>query len=157
MALRRQLSLYLPDDAAAPIEAVRRVLDPAQHALIPAHVTLCRDDEVAGVAEATLRTLPPLTLVFGRAVAFNGHGILLPCIAAEEAFARLRERLLGNARRLTPHITLAHPRNPRAPGNTLDHAMTLPPQISVSLAEVSLIEQAPGEPWRVIDRYALGS
>lgn len=157
MAVRRQLSLYLPGDVAAPIEAVRRVLDPMQHALIPAHVTLCRDEEVARASLAALALSQPLTLVFGRAVLFDGHGILLPCIDGEERFAELRARLLGPGpiRSQTPHITLAHPRNPRAPGNSLDHALTLPPEITVTFPEARLIEQEAGEPWRVIERHAL--
>lgn len=158
MAPRRQLSLYVPGEAAAAIEAVRRVVDPVQHALIPAHVTLCRDDEVDSVSLLALAgTLAPVTLVFGRALAFDGHGVLLPCIAGEDAFAQLRGRILSAARRLPPHITLAHPRNPRVSGNTLKRALTLPAEITIVFTEVCLIEQALGEPWRVIDRYALGS
>ena len=44
---RRQLTLFVPHAEAAPIEALRATLDPVQHALIAAHVTLCREDELA--------------------------------------------------------------------------------------------------------------
>jgi hypothetical protein len=156
---RRQLSLYIPEDAAAPIEAVRRVLDPVQHALIPAHVTLCRDEEVAGLSASARAPSPhkPITLVFGRAVPFDGHGVLLPCIDGQVEFTHLRQRLLapGAIRHQSPHITLAHPRNPRAPGNAIDRALTLPPEIVVTFSDLCLIEQAPNEPWRVLERHAL--
>lgn len=157
MARRRQLSLYVPEHAAAQVEAVRRVLDPVQHSLIPAHVTLCRDDEVDAVSASALMRASSITLVFGAAVAFDGHGILLPCIVGEGAFAQLREDLLGQARQQKPHITLAHPRNPRAPGNALGLAFTLPPEIAISFAEIALIEQVSGGPWRVLKRYVLGA
>lgn len=155
MALRRQFSLYVPDDVAAPIENVRRVLDPVQHALIPAHVTLCRDEEVEGASLAALASSPPLTLVFGRAVSFDGHGILLPCVNGGERFTQLRARLLGPdpIGHQSPHITLAHPRNPRASANSLELALTLPPELVVTFSGACLIEQAPNEPWRVLDRY----
>jgi hypothetical protein len=50
VTIRRQLSLYVPEPIATRLEAVRRVLDPVQHALIPAHVTLCRDDELEALS-----------------------------------------------------------------------------------------------------------
>lgn len=43
---RRQLSLFVPEPARGPVDAVRQALDPQQHALIPAHVTLCRESEL---------------------------------------------------------------------------------------------------------------
>lgn len=159
---RRQLSLYVPDESAPPIEAVRRVLDPIQHALIPAHVTLCRDEETAQLTSAAiteaLAGAEPITLAFGRAIAFDGHGILLPCTSGAEDFANLRERLLGSGplRTQTPHITLAHPRNPRAPGNALARALELPAEISITFFAVNLIEQNASESWRVRESFDLG-
>lgn len=160
--VRRQLSLYVPEPAGAALEAVRRVLDPVQHALIPAHVTLCRDDEIVGLTTRDLADalsapeVRPITLSFGRAIAFDGHGVLLPCTSGEDQFRQLRERVLGStARRQEPHITLAHPRNPRAPGNNLDQASNLPAEITVTFPAVSLIEQIDGGAWRVLDRFDL--
>ncbi|MDP6371043.1 MAG: hypothetical protein QF634_00890 [Vicinamibacterales bacterium] len=40
------MSLYVPEPARSIVDAVRTRTDPIQHELIPAHVTLCRDDEV---------------------------------------------------------------------------------------------------------------
>ena len=44
MITRRQASLYLYD--AWIVEGLRKRFNPAQAALIPAHITLCREDEV---------------------------------------------------------------------------------------------------------------
>ena len=71
--MRRQLSLYVPRAEGALLEAVRRVLDPVQAGLIPAHVTLCRDElgQVSAMEiEARLRmaAAEPVTLGFGRPV-----------------------------------------------------------------------------------------
>src|SRR3712207_4726391 len=99
---RRQLSMYVPPDAAGEIEAVRRVVDPVQSSLIPAHVTLCREDELGDLASvrARLRAAPfgPLTLRFGKPVEFSGHGLLLECVGGEGRFRALREYLLAPAR-----------------------------------------------------------
>jgi|GEM_PF-3988953 len=43
---RRHLILFVPAGITASIEALRRFVDPVQHSLIPAHVTLCREDEL---------------------------------------------------------------------------------------------------------------
>ncbi len=165
MPTRRQLSLFVSELEAAALESLRLALDPVQHRLIPAHVTLGRDDEIDGWSVAELRervlcaATDPLTLTFGRAEPFSGHGILLPCIAGEPAFQALRQRLLGEpARAQRPHLTLAHPRNPRAPGNSLTRALQLPPSLRCTFAAVRLIEQvAATTPWRVLAEHPLAA
>lgn len=160
---RTQLSMYVPASAAAELESVRRILDPVQCDLIPAHVTLCREDELASLGRAELGArladggARAITLQFGRAVAFDGHGILLPCIAGEQAFIALRRHVLGSRtiRRQAPHITLAHPRNPRSPGNSLLTATRLPDAVSITFTSVSLIQQTGGERWRVLQDFML--
>jgi 2'-5' RNA ligase superfamily len=159
--IRQQLSMYLPDDPAKSIEAVRKIADPVQAALIPAHITLCREDELADLpaVKDRLRHLPPkpLTLSFGRPEVFSGHGLLLNCVEGEDRFRLLREYLLDskNIRDHRPHITLAHPRNPKAAGNSLDNASRLPAIIAITFATIFLIEQEGGAPWRVMERYEL--
>ncbi len=162
-ATRRQLSLYVPGDAAAEIEAVRRVVDPIQSGLIPAHVTLCREDELRQLSESELLErlanprLKPVTLRFGRPEGFSGHGILLPCVGGEGEFRSLRERLLGSTEigKQTPHITLAHPRNPQAEGNSLAGAAGLPEGLVITFPMVRLIEQEGRQPWRVLQSFEL--
>lgn len=165
MPIRRQLTLFAAADEARAIEALRRELDPVQQALIAAHVTLARDEEVAEWTAATLRerlqraTPPPcaVTLRFGRAEAFAGHGILLPCRGGEPEFAALRRALLGaTGREQHPHLTLAHPRNPKAPGNSLARAQQLPAELVLAFATVCLIEQVDATlPWQTIAEQPL--
>lgn len=158
---RRQLSMYVPQDAARDIEAVRRVVDPIQSRLIPAHVTLCREDELGDLASvrARLRRAPfnPLTLRFGKPVAFAGHGLLLECVEGEEHFRAVREYLLASSRvrEQRPHITLAHPRNPKAGGNSLSNTSRLPEVIEVTFPSIYLIEQEKGGPWQLLEMYEL--
>lgn len=161
---RRQLSLFVPAPVAAGIEAVRAIVDPVQRALIPAHVTLCREDELAGIEERELErrmaSAPhvPLTLSFGRAKRFAGHGVLLPCVAGEERFRALREWLLDSneVREQQPHLTMAHPRNPETPGDPLATAHGLPELLVVTFSEACLIEQHGDAPWRVLWTVVFG-
>lgn len=158
---RKQLSMYVPPDAAGEIEAVRRIVDPIQSRLIPAHVTLCREDELGDLASvrARLRRVPfdPLTLRFGRPLASSGHGLLLECVGGADRFRALREYLLASShvRDQKPHITLAHPRNPRAEGNSLSNASVLPEVIDVTFPSIYLIEQEESSPWRLLESYEL--
>lgn len=161
MRARDQLTLFLPPPHAGRVEAVRQVVDPVQHRLIPAHVTLCREDELAGLDAGTLRArlaeAAPLTLSFGPAQRFDGHGILLPCVAGADEYHRLRVHLLGraDARRAAAHITLAHPRNPNAPGNTLAAAEPVGAGLIITFPEAHLIRQENGGPWAVLTTLPL--
>lgn len=162
-AVRRQLSLFGADRDALAIERLRERLDPVQFALIPAHVTLCREEDLAGVSEAQLDErlvgAATITLGFGPAQAFSTHGILLPCIAGEDDFQSLRLRALGGTtgRRQSPHVTLAHPRNPKAPGNSLQAAAALGWETRCRFDRLNLIEQIAGGPWKVLRSWSLAS
>lgn len=165
MSSRVQLSLYVPEPQAATINAVRRILDPIQNQLIPAHVTLCREDELESISFDEIKPrvavfpLASLTLTFDRPQSFSSHGILLPCIAGEESFANLRRCLLGIARirHHSPHITLAHPRNPKAIGNCLEIANQLPDRMQITFRLVFRIEQNGSDPWQILDTMAIGT
>ena len=162
-ATRTQLSLYVPAGAGGELEAARRLLDPVQSQLIPAHVTLCRQDELAGISAAQLGQRlgdprpKPLRLQFGRPERFDGHGVLLRCIGGAQAFQRLRVQLLGGAGIdvPAPHITLAHPRNPKSAGNCDATTDCLPAVQAITFAAVCLIEQHGAAPWNVVRRFAL--
>lgn len=163
MSRRLQLTLFAPDEAAAILEPIRRRLDPVQHGLIAAHVTLCREDELAESPLAVLRgraAVPAaLTLTFGAPVRFGGHGMLLPCVDGEAAFHQLRIDVLGSdtVRVHSAHITLAHPRNPRAPGNTTASEMAIATPLRMTFTTISLIEQVDDGPWVVRDTVVLES
>ena len=156
---RVQLTLFVPSPAAELVESVRRLVDPIQHRLIPAHVTLCREDELERLGPELLKarlanvTAHPLTLRFGRPESFHDHGILLPCIDGHNDFRALREHLLGRSdiRDQTPHITLAHPRNAKAEHNDLGYASAMLDTLTITFREISRIEQHGTSPWVVLD------
>ena len=162
--MRIQLSMYASSGVSTQLEDLRLLLDPVQRSLIPAHVTLCREEELTVPVLHELRgrlahaSTEQMTLVFGRAQAFGEHGILLPCIQGEPQFQALREQVLGRRpeRHQTPHLTLAHPRNPKAPGNNIAHTALLPSELRIHFNNVRLIEQQDKGPWRVLDVFTLG-
>lgn len=162
--VRRQLTLFAAGPTGDAIERVRAQLDPVQHALIAAHVTLCREDEIEGITVEELgRRLgdagtTPLTLTFGAPEAFSGHGVLLPCVDGEPAFHHLRTALLATdaIRRHAPHITLAHPRNPRADANVPGIWSSLVTPITLTFDRVDLIEQVDGGVWCPVHEHPLG-
>jgi hypothetical protein len=162
--VRHQLSLFVPPEASGPFEAVRRAVDPVQHRLIPAHVTLCREDELEALdgerLRARLASAPTgaIRLRFGAPSRFHEHGILLPCVAGEEAFQQLRTHVLGEAgaRKQEPHLTLAHPRNPKAPGNSLEAASSLAHALDLEFPVASLIRQEGNGVWQVLEAYRIG-
>ena len=161
--VRRQLSLYVPEPQRSAIDAIRAVLDPVQHRLIPAHVTLCREDELADVGADALAGrfagAAPITLRFGAPERFAGHGVLMPCVAGESDVHALRQRLLGrrDVRRASPHLTLAHPRNPVAAGNDLAAAAALRDGIVLRFDRAQRIEQVDGRAWRILETHVLAT
>jgi 2'-5' RNA ligase superfamily len=163
METRIQLSLYVPSSSAVILEEARRLLDPIQANLIAAHVTLCREDELNDFEIATLGSIidassaGPITLKFGGPEVFQGHGVLLPCIDGDEEFHELRCRLLGSrtVRRHAPHITIAHPRNPRSAQNEPPNLSALQTDLVIRFAEVRYILQEAAMPWQVIAKHPL--
>jgi hypothetical protein len=162
---RRQLTLFVSPPWGPRLDALRRQLDPVQASLIAAHVTLCREDEFEGTTPLALLSRAeswvagPIRLAFGQATRFNGHGVLMPAARGSGNFNRLRQWLLQDtsAREHGAHITLAHPRNSRAEGNT-DAALSACPQaLELPFASVALIEQQGSGPWRLIQEATLGS
>jgi hypothetical protein len=161
-SLRRQLTLFVPEGSAPWVEPLRQELDPVQRALIAAHVTLCREDEIVDLGVTVLRDrlaqATPLVLSFGPAQRFGGHGVLLPCIEGTTAFQQLRVQALGTRaiREPEPHLTLAHPRNARAPGNEDWRLAAIPVPLRLEFHEVALIEQRGAHPWVVLDTLRIG-
>ncbi|MEO8635000.1 MAG: 2'-5' RNA ligase family protein [Gemmatimonadales bacterium] len=155
MSTRRQATLYLPPPYDATVESIRARFNPAQHALIQAHVTLCREDEVADWEDLAgrLKSIGPLavTLAFGPPV--RDHDLVcLPAIGSTASFDALRESLLARpdivVRKQAPHITLIHPRN----GTCSDSAfVTIAREhvpFTVTFRRATLIAQVDGGPWR---------
>jgi hypothetical protein len=160
---RTQLSLYAPSPSAEKLDEVRRRLDPVQAGLIPAHVTLCREDELQDIDLTRLGAIirssdaSPIRMRFGHPVFFQGHGILLPCMEGADDFQKLRCLVLGThtARSHAPHITLAHPRNPRSSHNTPGSLASIPRDWVIVFSEIMHILQRDTLPWQVIEQHSL--
>ncbi|WP_425509545.1 2'-5' RNA ligase family protein [Xanthomonas maliensis] len=161
---RRQLTLFVQEPGKSRLDALRSSLDPVQASLISAHVTLCREDEIEKLDPAAVFSKVEswaqgaLRLAFGVPRAFNGHGVLLPCVHGSDEFHRLRQWLLEDqgTREHAAHLTLAHPRNPKAQGNTAIALAGLPSALEFPFPVVSLIEQHGSAPWRVLQEANLG-
>lgn len=162
---RRQLTLFVAEPEQARWNALRAILDPVQAALIAAHVTLCREDEIGQLDPSAIfrrvRSWPhgPITLQFDRPTRFGGHGVLLPCRHGAAQFQRLRQWLLQDqsAREHGAHLTLAHPRNPKSANNTDAALASCPENLELQFASVALIEQLHQQPWRVLEEAVLGA
>jgi 2'-5' RNA ligase len=157
---RRQASLHLPDgDDRRRIEILRRRFNPAQAALIPAHVTLCREGEVADwdVLAARAAELRPIqvTLRFGPPVR-EGNLVFLPATGSVAQFDDLRAALLAGGktppRRETPHITLVHPRNGVCDDAAFSEIRATTTPFTMTFAAITLIEQRNGGVWRTWSR-----
>ncbi len=151
---RRQASLYLSDQFQ--IEALRNRHNQMQARLIPAHVTLCREDEVIDwdAFRIRLESLCPfeITLEFGAPVRDHNF-VFLPVRSGLDDFHDFRcAILMRDARKQTPHVTLVHPRNGSCTDQVFaDISATLSP-FQYTFREVMLIEQEDGGVWSVISR-----
>lgn len=155
MTIRRQATLYLPQPHSLVVERIRARFNPAQHALIQAHVTLCREDEVADWDELATRLHASgsltVTLAFGPPVR-DGHLVYSPATGSTASFDALRELLLARpgavTRKHNPHITLIHPRNGVCSDDDFDSIAAEWSPFEVSFEQATLISQVPGGPWR---------
>lgn len=159
--MRRQLTLFLPGAARAIVEPIRLRLDPLQYALIPAHVTLCRDEELPPwpLLSARLAALGrfSLSLRFGRPEQLADGCVLLRLVQGSEPYQQLRQAMLGPAARLHgAHITLLHPRNAKGVSCNLADLGPVLDGIDIQFNSLALIEQLGQESWRVRQVYGAG-
>lgn len=163
---RRQLTLFVAPGEAQELERVRAAWNPVQRRLIDAHVTLCREDELIDLPQVrrNLRAdLPsPITIDFGPATRFDdGRGVFLPTTGDGATFHALRSAALRGViaapRLVEPHLTLVHPRNATCTEATFAAIAARPLPVRLTFSTVSLIEQADGGPWRVLEVFPLGA
>lgn len=156
-ALRRQLTLFVAGPERTALDALRARADPVQHARIPTHATLVRDEDVTdwSVVLDRFATLAPLRLEleFGPPRLLEGGAVALTVSGPTTAFDALRARLLvgqpGATRVHPPHITLLHPRNHASWGMTPAEVCAQHLPTRVTFEPAAWIEQKPCEPWRV--------
>jgi 2'-5' RNA ligase len=160
MAVRRQATLYLPKIQGATIERLRAQYNPAQAALIRAHITLCREDEVDDWDDLAdrIRALATIDidLFFGQPIR-NANLVYLPTAGATGPFDSLRELLLsrGNShpRKHDPHLTLIHPRNGICTAEIFAALTAEINPMAVNFKEITLIEQTDGGAWRNLQSF----
>ncbi|MBE9103237.1 2'-5' RNA ligase family protein [Vacuolonema iberomarrocanum] len=160
--IRRQLSLFLPEPERSQLDVIRQKYDPKQQAIIPAHVTLCRDEELEPWAALEERLVSlksiEITFVLGAPTLIEAGGVLVPMANSSTAFDDLRHRLLGDrCTRQIPHITLLHPRHAAGKEHAYEAISHEVLPTSVTLTEISLIEQVNGGIWNILSRYPSGA
>lgn len=162
--IRRQLTLFVDQEDAIEIEAVRRKFNPIQYELINSHVTLCREDEIENMAAvlANLKKLnsAPITLRFGPPIRFeHSKGVLMPALDYNEAFLQLRvqvsEGLNSNLGRQQPHITLLHPGNSACTDEIFEAIRQYHLPVVLTFTSISLIEQVNNGQWNILQNYPL--
>jgi len=161
---RIQLTLFVPENESAEIEAIRRPYNPVQHELIAAHVTLCREDELTDL-DQVLHNLghldfSSLRIRFGKPERFDdGKGVLLPVLEENTSFQELRKRILKDVieqpRIHQPHITLMHPRNASCTDEIMAQIRKSGLPSAIQFDHISLIEQTNGGKWIKINSYQL--
>ena len=155
---RRQLTLFLPPERCEVVEPLRQRLDPVQHAMIPAHVTLCRDDELipwqpVGERLASFGRFS-LAMQFGEPRVLPDGCVLMRPTFGAEPFQRLRSSILGpSAKAVGAHITLLHPRHAAGIDYDLAELAARLPGFTVTFRSIALIEQSGTSPWRVLEEY----
>jgi len=185
MGLKRmQLTLFVAENDRIVIEQLRRRFNPEQYNLIGAHVTLCREDELA-TTEMVMQQMDDLhfdhpglvhlektnaqnlaelsveagciTVHFGPPERFSdGNGVLIPAIGENQSFQDLRKLILGGeARRHEPHITLMHPRNSTCSDDIFEQIKNAALPTQITFRKVSLIEQDDGGVWKVLKEVEL--
>lgn len=152
--MRQQLSLFLPQNEREKVDRIRSKVDPKQFALIPAHLTLCRDDELIffSTIEQRLLELAPfhLQMTFGPPEVLSDGCVLLRPVEGQEAYQEIRRQLLGSTASIhNAHITLLHPRHAEDAHYNLQEIRESLSDLVVQFQAISHITKKGDEPWRV--------
>ncbi len=158
---RKQLTLFVNDPTGS-IEKIRAECNPEQYHLIPAHITLCREDEIGPITKTLDRVQrillkTPIRIEFKKAKRFaNGNGVLLPSNGKNSEFVALRKSVLGQTiltKEQLPHITLMHPRNSTCTDELFEYIRQQKLPIALEFDKICLIEQKNGGKWTVLNEF----
>lgn len=158
METRRQLTLFVENQT---IEEIRSKFNPEQHAIISAHVTLCREDELEDLENviANIRALKidkPIKILFNEVSRFEtGNGVLIPAASGNNDFYKLRSDILTSPRNHSPHITLMHPRNSNCTDVIFEEIKSYNLPTVFYFHKISLIEQKDGRKWKVLNEFII--
>lgn len=146
------------------MEAVREKFNPVQHALIPAHITLCREQELKALEKVLERlthlAFPSFSLPLGKPTRFHdANGVYLPITGDLTPFYQLRNILLqgivSTPETPMPHVTLMHPRNSNCDDRIFDEICTYPFPGEITLDRISFITQLDGQAWEISKEFYL--
>lgn len=163
---RKQLTLFLDEEASESIEFIRKKYNPEQYKLIKSHITLCREDEIENL-EAIQKKLENIEFekfelhTNGLKRFSKGKGLFIDIKDEKQQFKKLRAIILQNGevkpREHQAHITLMHPRNSTC--DDIKHKEILKIDIpkKFSFSKISLIEQKIGKVWKTLKEYKLNS
>lgn len=156
--MRRQLTLFLPPDQRAVVDSIRQRLDPQQHAIIRAHVTLCRDAELTPwqVVSQRLASLGEfsITMQFGKPQILSDGCVLLRPTQGAEQYQDLRQSILGPSADIHgAHVTLLHPRNAAGVIYSLTGIASALAGLKATFRTLALVEQYGSGSWLVQHDY----
>lgn len=160
---RLQMTLFV-DEGREFFESVRIRYNPVQQALIAAHITLCREDELLFLPKVVdnIRGLrpQPLTVTLGPPERFaEGRGLFLPGVGKNDGFHQLRMELLKgvmvNPRYQHPHITLIHPRNGLCTTAIFEELKQYTFPAKLQFQRISLICQQGEQAWQLLEEFHL--
>jgi len=160
--IRRQVTLFIGNQAKV-IEHIRAEFNPIQFRLIPAHVTLCREDEIEPLENLienlkSIKWSKPFKIEFDKIERFgNGKGVLMPAKRHNPEFDKLREGVLKGLNYLPgkhhAHVTLMHPRNSTCTDPIFEHLMQFKLPTELYFDKISLIEQRNDSKWSIIAQF----
>ncbi len=161
--MRKQICLFLPSQERETVDFVRSRIDPIQFKLIPAHITLCYDDEVDNwdilVNRLENTTQKKFSISFAKPKLFVEGGYYLPYVGEANQYFELREYLLGNSEKrrinVKPHITILHPKNIKDNSHKNVIEIFNKTLEEVEFDTVSFIGKETNKPWEVINEYKL--
>jgi 2'-5' RNA ligase len=159
-------TIFVPPEAAGPVEIARRNWDPDMAAQIAAHATLIYPHEApivdllverVRVASARIR---PFRLRLGETACFERpeDGVYLTVEDVDGGYRRLREDVLRppfQPSTFPPHVTLVHPRTSRR-GREFWDSGAFPRQDREFTAREVAITAFDGTRWGVVTTCALG-
>ncbi len=161
--IRRQLTLFV-NEPNGDIEKIRAEFNPKQYHLIPAHVTLCREDEIEPIEKVIERIKSivlenPIRIEFGNMERFaNGRGVYISSFGDNKEFMELRKLVLGQTelkKEQIPHITLMHPRNSTCTNEIFEKIQNYNIPTELEFRKISLIEQKNSEKWKVLLEFEI--
>lgn len=155
---RIQISLYFDEEESQELENIRKTYNLVQYHLIPAHITLCREEELKEI-ESLKNDLnnfkfEPFTIHLEKPKRVaEGKGVLLP-VQENSNFLELRKLFIKDLNIgkdfFEPHITLMHARNSECTDPIFKEIIKKDLPKKLNVISIHLIEQINGGKWKIL-------